>query len=421
MAKIRKVLNESQILKLEEIRGCDVGRNKESRYRLTKEEWSYIGGIIDSVVDEVSETLPNDYNKAKPFVLSAWNNDTGLMMDIDEYCEFYNLPRQNISSYKLISHTGVPFYNIVFKESVEAVEDFDYRSVIKGVIKSIKVKPYKHTSVKRSDNSKFTRLVYSDTHIAMDTDSEGTAMYATVWDSDEIMESMYSMCREVVNNKVGNTLYIDELGDFLDGFDGYTTRGGHSLPQNMTNEGAFELALTFKLQMLNVLAADFEKIVCNNICNDNHAGSFGAVLNHAFKVAAEIKFNNVVVNNIQEFIGHYIVGNHAFVISHGKDKKSLKFGFKPQLDSKQIEKIDHYLKYNDVYRKAKYIEFGKGDSHQMLFDYTTSQDFDYFNYPALSPSSEWVGTNFKKGLRGFVIQQVHYNRRDKIMIPVIID
>lgn len=52
MSKIRKVLNESQILKLEEIRGCDVGRNKESRYRLTKEEWSYVGAVIDSVVDE---------------------------------------------------------------------------------------------------------------------------------------------------------------------------------------------------------------------------------------------------------------------------------------------------------------------------------------------------------------------------------
>jgi hypothetical protein len=33
-----------------------------------------------------------------------------------------------------------------------------------------------------------------------------------------------------------------------------------------------------------------------------------------------------------------------------------------------------------------------------------SDDFYYYNYPALSPSSQWVQNNFKKGRRGFVIE-----------------
>ena len=32
----------------------------------------------------------------------------------------------------------------------------------------------------------------------------------------------------------------------------------------------------------------------------------------------------------------------------------------------------------------------------------TSDDFFYFNYPALSPSSNWIKNNFKLGRRGFV-------------------
>jgi len=32
----------------------------------------------------------------------------------------------------------------------------------------------------------------------------------------------------------------------------------------------------------------------------------------------------------------------------------------------------------------------------------TSDDFYYFNYPALSPSSNWIKNNFKLGRRGFV-------------------
>ena len=33
-----------------------------------------------------------------------------------------------------------------------------------------------------------------------------------------------------------------------------------------------------------------------------------------------------------------------------------------------------------------------------------SDDFDYYNYPAASPSSQWVQNNFKKGRKGFVLE-----------------
>jgi len=392
--------------------------NKSKRYRLSEDQEKQFLKISEDelTVSSTSKTSPNNYKPKQSFVLSAWNSKTGLMMDINEYCEARGLPRGDITSYKLISHTGVPFYNVVFKQNNEAISDIDFKGVIENVLESIKVKKQHHID-EPLDSSKFTRLLFADTHIGMETNSEGTAMYSENWKSSDIMESMIAMCVAVIENKVGDTLYIDELGDFLDGYNADTTRGGHSLPQCMTNDEAFRLGLDFKMQMISILSPHFNKIVCHNICNDNHAGSFGSVLNHAFMVAAELRFSNVEVINIGSFIGHYFVGEHAFVISHGKDKQFLKFGFKPQLDSKQIEKIDHYLKHNDIYRKAKYIEFSKADSHQLLLDYTTAQDFDYFNITSLSPSSEWAQTNFKKGRRGCVIQQVCKDTNDKVIIP----
>ena len=116
----------------------------------------------------------------------------------------------------------------------------------------------------------------------------------------------------------------------------------------------------------------------------------------------KVKYPNVEVNNYRQFMNHYFVGDVCFIITHGKDDSALKFGFKPQLDTKQIEKIDQYCKQNGIYKKAELIIFKKGDSHQALFDICTSDDFWYFNYPALSPSSQWVQTNFKKGRRGFL-------------------
>ena len=63
-----------------------------------------------------SSTKSNNYKEVPKFVLSAWSKQ-GHMMDIDEYCATYKLPKPDITSYKLVSHTGTPFYNIVFKEN----------------------------------------------------------------------------------------------------------------------------------------------------------------------------------------------------------------------------------------------------------------------------------------------------------------
>jgi hypothetical protein len=108
------------------------------------------------------------------------------------------------------------------------------------------------------------------------------------------------------------------------------------------------------------------------------------------------------------------MGDHCFIITHGKDDKNLKFGFKPMLDPRTSEKISQYIRHNNLLNECKYIEFSKGDSHQCLFDMCTSDEFDYFNFPAFSPSSQWVQTNFKKGRSGFVMQNVdmHSDRKN---------
>ena len=107
--KIRKRLSANQAKQL----GFKVkqkepnGRNP--RYMVTTEQIAQLGNAKNEVT---SSTSANDYKE--PLVLSAWS-DKGKMMSIDEYCEHYKLPRTDISSYKLVSHTGTPYYNIVFQ------------------------------------------------------------------------------------------------------------------------------------------------------------------------------------------------------------------------------------------------------------------------------------------------------------------
>lgn len=367
--------------------------------------------LTDAEVKVIEDFRQGKLTTDKPFVLSAWNDD-GYMMDIDKYCEHYQLPRHDIKSYKLVSHTGTPYYNILFKDN-EIIEDVDLLVSISNLLIDVpRIKLIKRPTTKLTD-----RLIYTDVHVGMDASRKDLAQYAMEWNKDELFERINIMVGEAIVNKTSNTIIVDELGDYMDGYNAQTTRGGHHLPQNMTNEESFDSGLTAKMMLARELSKHWEYIVFNNICEDNHAGSFGYIVNSAFKSLCEVSFNNVEVNNFQKFINHYFIGKHCHVITHGKDSRNLKFGFKTMLDPKQIEKIDQYLKNEKIYNKAEFIEFTKGDSHQYLMDCCSSDDFDYFNVMAFSPSSEWVQTNFKKGRSGFVIQSIDNNKRGKKTEP----
>jgi len=379
------------------------GNRKQNRYPLNSEDWEkilYIRKSANKISQSTREELKKETKVAPKFVLSAWNQETGKMMDIDEHCKHYSLPRKDILKYKLVSHTGTPFFNIEFKDKlVEEIQKFDFDKIIKKHIKPIKVK---QTSTNQKKSKDFDSLTYTDVHIGMDTDIDNNTMYQAAWDKKELVKLANLIVEKTIKEQESNILYVDDLGDLLDGLDGYTTRGGHKLPQNMTNEECFDAALDFKMIILQGLVDNYDKIFFNNICNDNHSGIFAYFVNQAFKKIAEVQYENVTVTNHRQFISHYIVNRIGFVISHGKDDKNLKFGFKPHIDLKGVSKIDQYCKHNGLYKDCDLIIFKKGDSHQALFDMCSSSDFFYFNYPASSPSSNWIKSNFELGRRGFV-------------------
>lgn len=274
----------------------------------------------------------------------------------------------------------------------------DFAKIFEGKIKPLKVKA---SVVKKG---LFDRVVYTDTHIGMNTNPNGYSLYGGKWDENELEERLELMVNHVIQNRNSNILYLDDLGDLMDGWDGETARKGHKLPQNMDNQKAFDTAILFKVKMIDELVKYYDKIYCHNICNDNHSDSFGYVVNSAFKTIIDVKYKDKVqIENIRHFIDHYKVGKYTFIICHGKDSKNLKFGFKAMLDKAGQEKIDDYIKEHFLYTQDSIIEFSKGDSHQYIFDNSTSQIFNYYSYPAFSPSSEWVQTNFKKGISGFVM------------------
>jgi hypothetical protein len=288
----------------------------------------------------------------------------------------------------------------------QIIKDLDFTSFYKDVVKPVEVEK------KKKKVGFFDRLVYTDTHIGMNVNPEGNSLYGGKWDAEELFERLKTIINHVVRHQKSNVLYIDDLGDYMDGWDGQTARKGHDLPQNMSNQQAFDCGISFKVQMVDELIKYYDKIIIHNICVDNHSADFGYIVNSAFKVIVELKYpSNVIVENQRKFIGHYKVGNFTFILTHGKDDKNLKFGFKPKLDDVHEKKINEYIDVNYLFRQGITIEFSKGDSHQYLFDSTPSK-FNYYNYPALSPSSDWVQTNFSRGKSGFVFFNYTENSKE---------
>jgi len=364
-----------------------------------------------------TETKTNQYKSELSNMPSAWSSKDNRFYTIEEYCDVYGLDKNSVKSSKLVSHNASHMvYNIAFyTDEEEAVIEVDnhLEEIITKYIKPINIKK---EPIEKSEY--FDRLVYTDTHIAMDVQGkDGVPMYDGKWDEEEILNRLNLMINHIRKFKSSNILVIDDLGDFMDGLGGQTTRKGHELPQNMNDKEAFDLALKFKITLVDSLILDYDKIICNNITNDNHSGVFSYFVSSAVKGILEQRYpESVKVNSIKRFMHHYSIGNHTFVISHGKDIGENKFGFKPKLDAIQAEKIDQYCKEYKLYN-GNFIEFSKGDSHQAIYDDTTSNDFSYYNYPSFSPPSNWVKTNFKNSKSGFNFFNIQKNNNIKISIP----
>lgn len=375
--------------------------------------------LVDNDLENGTVTDTKGYKSDLSNMPSAWSPYKNRFYTIEEYCDVYGLDKNTVKSSKLVSHNQSHMvYNIAFfNEDEEAILDVDkhLEEVIQKYIRPVNI--LINVETPRSEDY-FDRLVYTDTHIAMDVQGkEGDPLYDGVWNKEEILKRLMVMTEHVKTFKKSNTLIIDDLGDFMDGLGGQTTRKGHDLPQNMNDKEAFDLALLFKTSLVDSLVTDFDRIVCNNITNDNHSGYFSYFVSSAVKQILEQRYpEKVFVNSIKRFIHHYSIGNHTFVISHGKDIGENRFGFKPKLDAIQAEKIDQYCKEYKLYN-GNHIEFSKGDSHQALYDDTTSNDFSYYNYPAFSPPSNWVKTNFKNSKSGFNFFNIKKEENVKISIP----
>ncbi|HCX04788.1 MAG TPA: hypothetical protein DHM42_09870 [Clostridiales bacterium] len=344
-------------------------------------------------------------NKRRPRVTNDEYEILKKYRAIKDECDKHNIDPQTVKHGWLKSKdSSLHFHNPNFNIPEFDPEKIDFSKIVSSVVQ-YQPKP----KIANSNYGIFDRLVYTDTHIGMDVNPHNKSQYGGKWDEDEIFKQLDAMLAYVKQEKMSDVIIVDDLGDLLDGWDSKTVRKKHDLPQNMNNEEAFDVALRFKLKQASFLYNIYNKVIFNNISEDNHSGAFGAILNNAFKVICNQMFDDsVIVNNYNKFFNHYKYMNNTFIITHGKDSTGLKAGLKPNLSVKGKEQIENYIDNNYLLERGTRIELSKGDTHVEVYDKNSSSKFDYFNYPAFSPPSYWVQANYTPRDYGFVF----YNFKD---------
>jgi len=258
-----------------------------------------------------------------------------------------------------------PFFEEEEKRQItETIEN-----AINNVLSKFLGKEYIFTPNIKETNLKAIKVTISDDHVGLEPNPKGNGLFKYEY-NDEIYYQSYekvfkSVVKEFNTHGKFDLLLLDNLGDEQDGWNGLTTRGGHELPQNMTNAEVFETCIDVKVKMIKSLVENniANKIILRKVANDNHSGDFGHTINLAVKKIINLIYSNdiVEIETLTQFLEHRIYGDHCFILTHGKDAKQMFKGLLLKLDYRTINYINDYIRFYDI--KSKYIHVEKGDLH----------------------------------------------------------
>lgn len=251
-------------------------------------------------------------------------------------------------------------------------------------------------------NKKALRMVISDAHVGMDSNIEdamfGFEYNEKIWKKN-LGVVLSHVKSEIEKHGAFDRIIVDDLGDGLDGFNQETTRGGHKLPQNMTDMQSWKAYVTGKLEtILNIISLDGAEVYeFRNVANCNHAGTWGWTANMAIKMTLEQIYPNVEYHVLTKPMEHFTYGKHTHILTHGKDKSLMIKNWPFNLTDKVANIIRQYIDHHDI--KTPYVHLDKGDLHKIGYD--REPKFDYTNFMSFAPPSAWVQANFGVSYCGF--------------------
>lgn len=254
----------------------------------------------------------------------------------------------------------------------------------------------------------YTMIVWlSDIHVGAKVDD--TSIYNNHYDKQEVSRRLDVIYEELITlskSLIIDSIFIVNLGDSLDGMDGYTVSRTHQLPQNMNNKEQLNTFINVMTSFITRVDSNIAAVKYLSVGESNHDGDFGYAANVALCAVLEAMDIKSEVSNT--FYLEFDVNNRNYVCCHGKDNKDMNKGFPLILNTTIENKINEYLDSEGYYPNTNpNITFVKGDQHQHAI--THGRRFKYHSLPSLFGSSEWIHKNFGNTPWGSVVTLVDVN------------
>jgi len=243
-------------------------------------------------------------------------------------------------------------------------------------------------TIKTSEKSAIIWL--SDLHIGAYNEKFGFYQLPN-YDKKEIKRRL-DLILSTFSGKELNHLVVVDLGDSVDQYNKETTRGGHLLPNNMTDKEMSHLYLdcmNYFFENLKTLtkANDYSYF---SIGESNHSGDFGWALNLALSYKLQGKGWNTYISDYP--IDDFTIGTHKFIYTHGKDNYSQSKQFPLTLNPQTELYFANYIAEKKLNKDNNKIYVVKGDLHQ--YAYTSGKQFDYISVGSMYATSNYIAANF---------------------------
>lgn len=321
-----------------------------------------------------------------------------------------------VTNYWLKSQVnGIYTYSVQVKKSINdfySLEDLEAK--LKELIPTIT--PVKLSKIKSSSKFYDNLIIYiSDIHAG--AKNSELNIHNITYSEQDLQERLNKIIERLIF--LGNTyenIIVVNLGDSVDGWDGFTTRKGHSLG-SMSNRDQFDIYFRC---MTNFYTSLFESKLANNYLvwnclDDNHGGlQFSYICNKSVENYLSLKYPEVEFYQQDKFIDVLTLGNHLFAFTHGKDGDIMKYPMKKVLDDKLDSWAQQY--FNELGYHNKWNHLIKGDLH--LFAMEKGKFGDYINIPSIYGTSDYISLNFGISRPGAVIQELNYDIEETRITPI---
>jgi hypothetical protein len=290
--------------------------NKNGRYRVTNSEMEELSLLIERTGTDRQRQSNTERNGTPQEVFTAVKN--GLMMSIDEYCEHYNLIRDNVKSYKLITHSATPYYNIQFRDVTEGDKP---NSVLSDFIDNVKKYAPRYPKLPRKTSKDGHLLVidiadlhinkYASTDFAGDNYDSGVAVKRAIEGTQGLIDKASGFNIDKILFVVGN----DVLN--TDNVFKQTTKGTNQ-DTDLHWFKAFNIAKECYVKCLELCltVADVDVIHCASN-HDLMSGSFLAVTLEAW-----FRNNkNITFDTSPKYRKYYKYGSSMLELEHGDKGK----------------------------------------------------------------------------------------------------